>query len=38
MLADPSYVVTDLMICVFSFYEWAKLRRLWKIPLSIVVF
>ena len=24
MLADPSYVVTDLLICVFSFYEWAK--------------
>lgn len=32
MLADPSYVVTDLLICVFSFYEWAKLRRFWPQP------
>ena len=32
MLADPSYVVTDLLICVFSFYEWAKLRRFWSRP------
>lgn len=32
MLADPSYVVTDLLICVFSFYEWAKLRRFWIRP------
>jgi hypothetical protein len=24
MLADPSYVVTDLLICVFSFYEWGE--------------
>ena len=29
MLADPSYVATDLLISSFSFYEWAKLRRFW---------
>ena len=35
MLADPSYVVTDLLICVFSIYEWAKLRRFWNRPRTI---
>ena len=32
MLADPSYVVTDLLISGFAFYEWAKLRRYWPVP------
>ena len=32
MLADPSYVVMDLLICGFAFYEWAKLRRFWPAP------